>query len=98
MTGRQMMLSEIPREILVTDPNTRDEDDDRLAGQNLVIYGMLMERARSNKELSGIALDYRGRIRDIRNFLKTKGQTVKCIFGKGGLNFYAIIKNCSANL
>ena len=86
---RQMQLSEI----LVTDPNTRDQDDERLAGQNLVIYKMLMERQRSNKELSNIALDYRGRIRDIRNFLKSKGQTVQCIFGQGGLNYYAIVKD-----
>ena len=80
-------------EILVTDPTTLDEDDDRLAGQNLECYDLLLLHGQmSNKELSLKFLDYRGRIRDIRAFLKPKGQTVKCIRGKGGLTYYMIVK------
>ena len=80
-------------EILVTDPGTWDADDARLSAQNQKIYGLLITHGQiSNVELAWISLDYRGRIRDIRRFLKPKGQTVKCIYGKGGLNYYTIVK------
>lgn len=91
MTGK-MTLFDRP-EILVTDPTTLDEDDKRLSGLNLKAYNLLILHGQmSNRELSNISLDYRGRIRDIRAFLKPKGQTVKCIRGKGGLTYYRIEK------
>ena len=80
-------------EILVSDPNTRDEDDDRLAGQNLKIYELLIFHGQmSNMELSNISLKYTSRISDIRRWLEKRGQTIKCIYGKGGLNYYEIVK------
>ena len=81
------------REILVTDATTLGSDDKRLAGKNLIVYDLLMLHGQmSNRELSNISLDYRGRIRDIRTYLKPKGQTVECIRGKGGLTYYTIVK------
>ena len=86
-------LFDRPKEILVTDPTTLDSDDKRLAGQNLECYRLLMLHSQmSNKELSFKFLDYRGRIRDIRAYLKPKGQTVECIRGKGGLTYYQIVR------
>ena len=83
----------LSQEILVTDPTTLDEDDDRLAGQNLEAYRLLMLHGiMSNKELSARFLDYRGRIRDIRAYLRPKGQTVKCTRGTGGLAYYSIVR------
>ena len=80
-------------EILVSDPNTRDADDDRLAGQNLEIYDLMIEHAVvSNKQLSAIALKYTSRISDIRRWLEKRGQTIKCTYGEGGLNYYSIVK------
>ena len=80
-------------EILVSDPNTLDSDDDRLAGQNLKIYDLLIFHGQmSNKELANISLKYTSRISDIRRFLEKRGQTIKCIRGTGGLNFYTIVK------
>lgn len=80
-------------DILVTDPTTRDEDDKRLSGLNLKVYNLLLTHSQmSNAELSTISLDYRGRIRDIRAYLKPKGQTVKCTRGHGGITYYSIIK------
>lgn len=80
-------------EILVTDPNTRDEDDDRLAGQNKTIYELLMLHGQmSNRELSNISLKYTSRISDIRRWLEKRGQTIICIRGTGGLNYYEIVK------
>ena len=80
-------------EILVRDPNTRDADDDRLAGQNLKIYDLLMLHGQmSNKELSNISLKYTSRISDIRHWLEKRGQTIRCIRGEGGLNYYEIVK------
>ena len=89
----QATLFDRPEEILVSDPTTLDEDDKRLAGKNLIVYDLLIEHTQmSNRELSNISLDYRGRIRDIRAYLKPKGQTVKCIRGTGGLTYYEIVK------
>ena len=91
--NKQATLFDRPKEILVTDPTTLDSDDKRLAGKNLIVYDLLMLHSQmSNRELSNISLDYRGRVRDIRAYLKPKGQTVKCIRGKGGLTYYKIVK------
>ena len=80
-------------EILVSDPNTLDADDDRLAGQNLKIYDLLLLHGQvSNRELANISMKYTGRISDIRRFLEKRGQTIRCIRGTGGLNFYTIVK------
>lgn len=80
-------------EILVTDPNARDEDDERLSGQNLKIYEYLMlHGSMSNRELANISLKYTSRISDIRRWLEKRGQTIKCIRGEGGLNTYTIVK------
>jgi len=86
----QLTFEDIP----VTDPNTRDEDDDRLAGQNLKIYHLLVVLVFiTNVHLSKISLKYTSRISDIRKWLKeNKNQTVKCTYGKGGLNWYSIRK------
>jgi len=90
----QATLFDRPKEILVSDPTTLDEDDERLSGKNLIVYDLLIKHTQmTNRELSNISLDYRGRIRDIRAYLKPKGQTVKCIRGKGGLTFYKIVKS-----
>ena len=92
--NEQATLFDRPKEILVTDPTTLDSDDKRLAGQNLECYDLLIKHGvLSNKELSLKYLDYRGRIRDIRAYLKPKGQTVECIRGKGGLTYYQIVKS-----
>jgi len=89
----QATLFDRPPEILVTDPSTLDEDDKRLAGKNLIVYDLLILHGQmSNRELSNISLDYRGRIRDIRAYLKPKDQTVKCIRATGGLTYYTIVK------
>ena len=86
-------MEQMTFEILVTDPNTRDEDDDRLAGQNLQIYELLILHGQmSNRELSNISLKYTSRISDIRRWLEKRGQTITCIRGTGGLNYYEIVK------
>lgn len=85
-------LFDRPREILVTDSNARDEDDERLAGQNLEIYNLMLEHAVvSNKQLSSIALKYTSRISDIRRWLERRGQTIRCTYGEGGVNYYSIV-------
>ena len=81
-------------EILVADPTTVDGDDERLSALNRKVYDLMLTHGQlSNRELAQISLDYRGRIRDIRAFLKPKGQAVKLIRGKGGLNYYTIVKD-----
>jgi hypothetical protein len=87
-------LFDRPKEILITDPTTDDRDDNRLAGQNLKAYELLTLHGQlSNRELSNHFLDYRGRIRDIRAYLKERGYTVKCTRAEGGLAYYKIVKD-----
>ena len=80
-------------EILVTDPTTLDEDDDRLAGQNLECYELFMlHGSLTTRELWAKFTDYRGRVRDLRAYMKEKGQTIVCVRRKGGNNLYKVTK------
>ena len=83
-------------EILVSDPNTLDADDDRLAKQNLILYVALRVLGTlSNDQIIRITKTrkHTSRISDVRRWLQENiGETIKCTYGEGGLNYYTIVK------
>lgn len=91
-----MKTGKLTFEILVTDPNTRDEDDDRLAKQNLILYIALRVLGKlSNDQIIRItgSRKHTSRISDVRAWLKEHtGEELKCEYGTGGLNYYEIVK------
>ena len=69
------------------------EDAPRLTKQNAAILAILRLGPASNTELVAIALNYRARISEVREWLEhNTGETIRCIRGKGGLNWYKIVE------
>ena len=95
----QMTFSQLqrrPPEVLLN-PSVDDEDLPRLSRQCRKILRRLLNKdlsAPSNKELSGIALKYTGRLSEIRQALQKVGWNVVVIKRlKSGLNYYGIVES-----
>lgn len=87
----QMLIDDIPVNYKVP-----PEDRLRLHRQARQIYEMLKKASAqncfiSNLQMSRVALKYTSRVSEIRVALEKIGQTVKCIKGKKGLCYYAIV-------
>lgn len=63
------------RVIRVTDPTVSSEAKPRLSEKSLEVLAMLRKGEVTNVELNQIALDYRGRIRDLR----AAGYRIECL-------------------
>lgn len=69
------------------------EDVPRLTEQNTKMLAFLRIGPATNRQLMVIAMNYRARISELREWLQNNtGETIRCIRGKGGLNWYEIVK------
>lgn len=78
------------RVIRVTDPSVSSEAKPRLSKKSLEVLQMLRKGEVTNVELAQIALDYRGRIRDLR----AAGFRIECLDkqSKSGVTRYKLME------
>lgn len=68
-------------------------DVPRLARQNTAILNRLREGPATNRQLAEIALNYRARISELRDYLRPRGWDIpEPTRGVGGLNWYRLVK------
>ena len=72
-----------------SDPHVHPDAVPRLAGQNAAILERLRAGPATNRELAGMALNYRARISDLRAL----GHEILCVDQdhKSGLAFYRLV-------
>jgi hypothetical protein len=78
------------RVIRVTDPTVATENKARLSKKCLEVLAMLRQGEVTNVELAQVALDYRGRIRDLR----AAGFRIECLDkqSKSGVTRYKLME------
>ena len=74
------------------------QDEKRLASQNSIIFDRLSRGPATNVELADLARcrNFTARTSEIRDWLKTRGYSLVCVRGEGGLNSYSIEKGKDA--